>query len=92
MCGRYLARSTDGRLWVSTEDGVAIVDPARSAANHSSAGHGGADAGRWPGPRICRRPRIVFRGREVQISYTGLSFSSPEGVRFRYRLDRLDRA
>jgi ligand-binding sensor domain-containing protein/signal transduction histidine kinase len=92
MCGRYMARSPDGRLWISTEDGLAVVDPARLRGNPV------------PPPVIVEQILIdddpadlqapggvVFRGREVQIAYTALSFGSPEGIRFRYRLENLDR-
>jgi signal transduction histidine kinase len=33
---------------------------------------------------------IAFRGRELQIAYTGLSLMVPERVRFRYKLDGFD--
>jgi ligand-binding sensor domain-containing protein/signal transduction histidine kinase len=36
------------------------------------------------------RLKIPPGRRDVEINYTGLSFASPEKVRFRYRLDRFD--
>jgi signal transduction histidine kinase len=92
MMGPRLARSGDGRLWVRTEDGIAVVDPARIRSNP------------LPPPVVIEqvlvdgRPveinsasEIAFRGREMQITYTGLSLVVPERVRFHYKLDGLDR-
>jgi ligand-binding sensor domain-containing protein len=92
MMGPRLARSDDGRLWVRTEDGIAVVDPAHIRSNP------------LPPPVVIEqmvvddRPveinsasEIAFRGRELQIAYTGLSLTVPERVRFRYKLDGFDR-
>lgn len=92
MYGPRLARSQDGRLWICTEDGIAVVDPARIRSNP------------LPPPVVVEqilvdgRPvdinsasEIAFRGRELQIAYTGLSLTAPERVRFRYKLDGFDR-
>jgi hypothetical protein len=91
MTGPRLARSGDGRLWVRTEDGIAVVDPARIRSNP------------LPPPVVIEqilvdgRPvdinsasEIAFRGREMQIAYAGLSLTVPERVRFRYKLDGFD--
>jgi ligand-binding sensor domain-containing protein/signal transduction histidine kinase len=93
MMGPRLARSEDGRLWICTEDGIAVIDPARIRSNP------------LPPPVVVEqilvdgRPadinsasEIAFRGRELQIAYTGLSLMAPERVRFRYKLDGFDRA
>ncbi len=92
MYGPRLARSEDGRIWIRTDDGIAVVDPARIRSNP------------LPPPVVIEqilvdgRPvdinsasEIAFRGREVQIAYTGLSLTAPERVRFRYKLDAFDR-
>ena len=92
MTGPRLARSGDGRIWVRTEDGIAVVDPAGIRSNP------------LPPPVVIEqilvdgRPveihsasEIAFRGRELQIAYTGLSLMVPERVRFQYKLDGLDR-
>jgi signal transduction histidine kinase len=86
-----IAKSGDGRLWVCTEDGLAVIDPNRIRSNPI------------PPPVVIEqllvdgRPLntipaagIAFRGREVQFSYTGLSLTVPERVRFRYKLEGLD--
>jgi signal transduction histidine kinase/ligand-binding sensor domain-containing protein len=92
MANPRIAKSNDGRLWVSTEDGVAVIDPGRIRHNPV------------PPPVVIEqllvdgRPvdtspvsGIEFRGRELQIAYTGLSLTVPESVRFRYKLEGLDR-
>jgi ligand-binding sensor domain-containing protein len=91
VMGPRLARSEDGRLWICTEDGIAVIDPARIRSNP------------LPPPVVVEqilvdgRPvdinsasEVAFRGRELQIEYTGLSLTVPERVRFRYKLDGFD--
>lgn len=91
MANPRIAKSNDGRLWVCTEDGVAVIDPGRIRGNPV------------PPPVVIEqllvdgRPvdtspvsGIVFRGRQVQIVYTGLSLTVPESVRFRRKLEGLD--
>ena len=94
-------RSTDGRLWFSTANGVASVDPLKTVPN------------RIPptviieemlvdGRLIDVPPRIgapleaaksaspvrVLPGRHyVQFRFTGLNFAAPDGVRFRVKLE-----
>lgn len=86
-----LARSRNGRLWVCTEDGVAAIDPGRVKSNPVS-------------PPVVIEQVVVdgraldttlrgeteFRGRDLQIGYTGISLMVPERVRFRYRMFPLD--
>jgi signal transduction histidine kinase/ligand-binding sensor domain-containing protein len=92
MANPRIAKAQDGRLWVATEDGVAVIDPHRIRSNPV------------PPPvaieqlLVDGRPieigpasGIELRGSELQIVYTGLSLTVPESVRFRYRLDGLDR-
>ena len=84
-------RGTDGRLWFTTTNGAAWVDPRHLYRNE------------LPAPVVIQS--IVADGRTVapssalalpagtrnlQITYAGLSFSVPERVQFRYRLQGLD--
>jgi ligand-binding sensor domain-containing protein/signal transduction histidine kinase len=86
-----MTRSSDGVLWISTQDGVAVINP--------------TDLGRNPVPTpvviermmIDRKDipldgpaEITFRAREVQLDYTALSFVSPETTQFRYKLEGFD--
>ena len=83
---------SDGRLWFSTNKGVALIDPARVSRNTAS-------------PPVS--VRSLSTGEEayetfpalqlpkgttsLRIDYTALSLSIPERVRFRYRLEGVDR-
>ena len=91
-------RDRAGRLWFPTQGGVAVVDPARLATNllpppvaletltapgaTGDTTHVIADGGALDLPAAARR---------VRIRYAGLSFVDPSKVRFRYRLDGLER-
>ncbi|HEU4454479.1 MAG TPA: histidine kinase, partial [Longimicrobium sp.] len=90
--GPILARAADGRIWVSTDSGVAVVDPRRLAP--ASPPPVRIEAVRVDGRE--RMPREVVEippGRhDLEIDYTATSFSAPERVRFRYRLEGADGA
>lgn len=84
-------KSRDGRLWFPTQHGVAVIAPRSIAANpHPPAlaieqvlinGKAGA-----AGDRI----RIPPGRSDLEIRYTGLSFTAPERARFRYKLEGVD--
>lgn len=85
--------STDGRLWFTTENGVAWLDRTNIKRNRlpppvqvravSAAGR------RYnPGTPIVLPPGTS----DLQISYTALSLAIPDRVRFRYRLAGIDTA
>lgn len=84
-------RARDGRMWFPTVDGVVLVDPARLGA------------GAPPPPVHVREVRVdgaavdlsraivlPASARNLEIHYTAPSFTAPERVRFRYRLDGHD--
>jgi signal transduction histidine kinase/ligand-binding sensor domain-containing protein len=83
---------SEGKIWLCTLDGVTIVDPARVQSNP------------LPPPVVIEQMSVdgaaldlassgsaVFRGRQLQIAYTALSLPVPERIRFRYKLEGLDR-
>jgi ligand-binding sensor domain-containing protein/signal transduction histidine kinase len=85
-------RTRDGKLWFPTQKGVAVINPQSITIN------------RLPPPVVIEeilldRARVASRsaveiqpGQEnLEIHYTGLSFIKPEHVRFRYRLEGLDK-
>lgn len=85
------AKSSDGRLWFPTNDGVAVIDPRELHRNSQ------------PPPVHIERvvaERNVLAGRDafelprgtklLEISYTALSLVVPERVRFRYKLEGYD--
>jgi signal transduction histidine kinase len=85
-------RTTTGQLWFTTDEGIAIVDPSSALP----------DLGAVPA-RIssARADDVPFEGenaaalragtRRVQISWAALELTTPDRVRFRYRLDGFDR-
>ncbi len=84
---------TDGRLWFAGDEGLAFIDPARILRNVQSPpvvirGLLANNSGR-PTDRMVR---LAEGTQSLQISYTALSFSKPEGVRFQYFLEGIDRA
>lgn len=92
--GRWPAglRDKDGRLWFPTQDGVAVVDPARAAPRPF------VPPVKIESFLLDRRALPFADGATVppgrdsfEIVYTALSFAAPELVRFRYRMEGLDR-
>jgi hypothetical protein len=84
-------RTRDGRLWFPTMRGVAIVDPSHVQTN------------KLPPPMHIERVTVdgtpvaggsslAPGGRQFEFFYTALSFTAPEKVRFKYRLEGYDRA
>jgi two-component sensor histidine kinase len=92
MSNPRMVKARNGRLWLCTEDGVAVVDPARVVSNPV------------PPPVVIEQLSIdgkpldigspqplAFRGRDLQIVYAGISLMVPERVRIRYRMVGLER-
>lgn len=92
-----VAKSTDGRLWFNTGEGVAVVDPRHLTLN------------RFPPPvhieRITANRRSYWQNlpdaavsdlrlppriRDLQVDYTALSLAAPEEVHFKYKLEGQD--
>nr|WP_314547066.1 triple tyrosine motif-containing protein [uncultured Massilia sp.] len=82
----------DGRVWFSTQTGVVYLDPARPYRNDV------------PPPVVIERLAVPGAARRtdggyalpagttrVRIDYTALSYTKPERIRFRYRLEGLDK-
>ncbi|WP_207780804.1 sensor histidine kinase [Caulobacter radicis] len=87
-----LAVGGDGRVWIATTNGVASLDPARQPFNRivpPVAIQGVV----IDGVRSGNLQSVVLpRGaRSLQIDYTALSLAVPERVRFRYRLEGVDK-
>jgi len=83
--------ASDGRIWFATGLGVAWIDPSQTrrplgkppvVIQALAAG----DDRFEPAPDV----RLAKGTRSVQIDYTALSYSHPERLRFRYRLDGID--
>ncbi len=85
-------RTLDGRIWFPNTKGITVVDPANIPINRvvphvhvNRVRAGGIDLDQL-------KPLVLKPGqRELEFAYTALSFTSPQDVRFRYRLEGLDR-
>ena len=92
-----VAKSTDGRLWFVTNDGIQILDPRHLTVN------------KLPPPvhieQIVADRKVYWqnlpgaaasslhlppRTRDLQIDFTALSFVAPEKIRFKYKLEGQD--
>jgi signal transduction histidine kinase len=82
-----MAEGTDGRLWFATSNGIAWTDPKHVVRNALAPPVDVqaviADGVRYEPSAALKLP---IRTRNLQISYTALSLSIPERVRFRYQL------
>jgi PAS domain S-box-containing protein len=83
-------KGRDGRLWFSTLKGVSVVDPQRLTTNPV----------RPPviieqilvdGRTLAADARVPAGGERFEFHYTGLSLLAPEKVRFKYKLEGLDK-
>jgi signal transduction histidine kinase len=90
------AKTPDGKLWFTSQDGATVVDPGHIVVNtlpppvqieRITADHTvyDASASRADGLRL---PPLT---RDLQIDYTALSLSAPEKTQFRYMLEGFDR-
>jgi len=87
-----VAKSTDGRLWFATFDGVRVIDPRQISFNPLPPPvyieQVTADRQIYEATSQLHLPSLI---RDLQIDFTALSLVAPEKVRFRYRLDNRDR-
>lgn len=91
-------RCADGRLLFTTLKGVVAVRPGGLTANHlpppvaiEEAVVDGTPQPFDPDDPARLQLDLAPGKRQLEVRYTGLSFVSPDRVRFRYRLDGLDR-
>jgi ligand-binding sensor domain-containing protein len=88
----YAAMSRDGRIWVLASGGPAWIDPHHLYANRVPPPvlirSVSADGRVYPVADKLRLPTDVS---SLQIDYTATSLMAPERVRFRYRLDGVDK-
>jgi signal transduction histidine kinase/ligand-binding sensor domain-containing protein len=81
----------DGRLWFPTLKGMAVIDPAglRPTPNPPRVVVEEIRADGELIPAGAGHPQIPPGRQPIEIRYTALSFTSPDQVRFRYRLEGL---
>jgi signal transduction histidine kinase/ligand-binding sensor domain-containing protein len=81
-----------GRIWFSMNRGLSFVNPAPEAGSSAPAlVHIEGITADGSAIRLQSGMRIPAAHQRFTFSYTGLSLSVPERVRFRYRLDGFDR-
>ena len=81
-----------GRIWFSLNRGISVVDPARLTGGSVPAlVHILTVTADGRPTKLGDAVRIPPATRRVALSYVGLSLSIPERVRYRYRLDGVDR-
>jgi len=95
--GPRVAKSTDGKLWFVTGEGVQVIDPRNLPFNkfpppirieQITSDH----RVRWQNvlsdaPSNLRLPQLT---RDLEIGYTALSLAAPEKIRFKYKLEGYD--
>ena len=84
-------RSADGRLWFSTSEGVAVIDPRHLPKNIvpppvTIEAVKADDRTLTPSSALRLRPGT----RSLQFEYAALSLAAPEHVQFRYKLEGYD--
>jgi len=84
------SKSPDGRLWFANDGIVQMFEPNRSSQNHPAppvyVERVRADRKEYPIEAVILPPHP----RDIEISYTALSYSTPQRVRFRYKLEPRD--
>ncbi|HYK37178.1 sensor histidine kinase [Alloacidobacterium sp.] len=85
-------KAKDGTLWFATLRGAATVDPAHMPVNHVpplvAIEQVSVDDAVLP---MQSETKIAPGHTRIAFQYAGLSFVAPQKVRFRYKLDGLDR-
>jgi signal transduction histidine kinase/ligand-binding sensor domain-containing protein len=86
------AQGTDGVLWFAASDGFAWLDPANISTNQLPPPVSIRSV-KANGRQLDSLTNLILppRTTDLQISYTALSLSVPERVRFRYRLEGVDK-
>jgi signal transduction histidine kinase/ligand-binding sensor domain-containing protein len=83
--------TTDGRLWFATDSGLAWIDPSQINKNlvppPVSIAAIATERGSHP---LQRNLQFGPHTNSIQIEYTALSYSIPERVKFRYKLEGVD--
>lgn len=84
-------RSTDGRLWFSTSNGVIWMDPARQVQEHA-APEPVIDSFTVDGRELPTKqaPSLEPQPRRIEITYSALNLSGHSGLHFWHRLEGYD--
>lgn len=82
---------TDGRLWFPTQKGVVVIDPKALPINLQPPNVVIENCLLDRAKVSCGDIKILPENDALEINYTGLSFVKPEQLKFRYKLDGLDK-
>jgi signal transduction histidine kinase/ligand-binding sensor domain-containing protein len=86
-----LTRTSDGRIWVATADTIVSVDPKAMPVNERPpAVHVEQLVSDNKSYEPRSSPRLPPLQNNLAIDYTGISFTGPEQVQFRYMLEGRD--
>jgi ligand-binding sensor domain-containing protein/signal transduction histidine kinase len=92
----HVARSRDGRLWFATQGGLSVLNPQRIPHNATPPPvhieQVIADRRNYDPSLAAGSIALPPLTRDLQVDYTALSFTAPEQMRFRYRLEGYDQA
>ncbi|MEO8000052.1 MAG: histidine kinase, partial [Gemmatimonadaceae bacterium] len=84
-----LTRAPDGKIWISTDSGVAFVEPRRLTLKPAPTAL--IEGVRVDGRELMPGEAEVPPGRhDLEIDYTVTNFATADRVQFRYRLDGAD--
>jgi signal transduction histidine kinase len=83
-------KAPDGSLWFPTIKGIVVIDPRHRNSESPRVLIEGIAIDREP-MQIAGLVRVTPGQENLEIQYTGLSWSRPQAIRFRYRLIGLDR-
>jgi len=88
-----VAKSSDGKLWFSSLEGLSVIDPRHLPFNPTAPPvyieEIVADGQIYTASDASAK-RLHARVRDVVIDYTALSLVAPEKMRFRYKLEGMD--
>jgi signal transduction histidine kinase/ligand-binding sensor domain-containing protein len=89
---RHRSLVTDGlgRIWLSTDRGLAVADPTRLRNAEPIAAHVVGVAADGSALSLGEPVRVPAGRRTITFHFDGVSLSDPERLRFRYRLDGFD--
>jgi len=89
---RSVIADADGRVWIATNHGLAVVDPAqlKSESSPTLTRIEGISAD-GSSINLTDRVRIPPGQQRLAFTYSGVNLSAPESVRFRYKLEGFDR-
>ena len=84
-------RTTDGRLWFPTSQGLAVIDPhARAQASGPPELHLVDMTADGKAVDFLKNPKLPAGSQRIQIRYTAIHLGAPERVRYLHRLEGLD--